>query len=126
MEFNSNKSIYNQISDLICENILLGKFHEEDRLDSVRDMAGNLEVNPNTVMRSYSFLQDEGIIYNKRGIGYFISTGAVTRILDIKKRTFVDEELPSVFRQADIYGISPDEIKVLYVDYKKGVENEEK
>lgn len=125
MEFNSRKAIYHQISDLICENILREKFLEEGRLDSVRDMAVELEVNPNTVMRAYKFLQDSNIIYNKRGVGYFISTGAKELVLTMKKGSFIEDELPGLFREAELYNIKPDELNRLYIDYLKGVKSED-
>ena len=124
MEFNSKKPIYFQISDLICENILLDSFIEDERIQSVRDMAVELEVNPNTVMRAYSFLQEEGIIFNKRGIGYFISQGAKDLVLDFKKSFFIKDELPNVFRESNLYGIDPESMKTLYLDYLEGVNSE--
>ena len=72
MEFNSNKAIYLQISDMICEQILSGALAADDRIPSVREYGASIGVNPNTVMRTYEKLTNEGIIYNKRGIGYFI------------------------------------------------------
>ncbi len=124
MEFNSKKSIYNQISDLVCENILLGHFIEEERIQSVRDMAVELEVNPNTVMRAFSFLQDEKIIFNKRGIGYFISKGAIELVLGLKKSSFIKDELPIVFKESNLYDIDPEALKQLYMEYLEGVKNE--
>lgn len=126
MEFNKRKAIYSQIYDLICEKILLDNYSEDQRIDSVREMAVSLEVNPNTVMRAYGFLQDEGIIFNKRGIGYFISIGAKDLVLSIKKNSFEKEELPQVFRESMIYDITPDYLKELYVSYLEGAKNEEK
>ncbi len=119
MEFSSNRSIYLQISDLICENILLNKLKEEERLQSVRDMAVELEVNPNTVMRGYSYLQDEGIIYNKRGIGYFVAEGARSGILKLRKERFIKQELLEVFKNSNLYGIDPDQLSNLYKNYLK-------
>ena len=72
MEFNSNKSIYLQICDTICEQILSGALAPDARIQSVREYGADIGVNPNTVMRSYEKLTSEGIIYNRRGIGYFI------------------------------------------------------
>ena len=76
MEFNSNKSIYLQICDNICEKILSGELQPEARIPSVREYGADIGVNPNTVMRSYEKLTNEGIIFNRRGIGYFISPDA--------------------------------------------------
>ena len=126
MEFNNKKSIYSQISDLICENILLGRFLEEERIISIRDMASNLEVNPNTVMRAYNFLQDVGILYNKRGIGFFISKDAKNSIITLRKSAFINKDLPEVFKESSLYGISPEELYKLYSNYIKGEEIEKK
>ena len=76
MNFKESKAIYLQIADRICDEILLGQFGEEERIPSVREYAAIVEVNANTVMRSFDYLQSQNIIYNKRGIGYFVSTGA--------------------------------------------------
>ncbi len=73
MEFNNHRAIYLQIAEMICERILLGQFREDERIPSVREMAVQLEVNPNTVMRTFEFLQAKDIITNKRGVGYFVS-----------------------------------------------------
>ncbi len=126
MEFNSRKAIYYQIFDLVCEKILLGKHIEEERLDSVRDLAVSLEVNPNTVMRAYSYLQDESIIFNKRGIGYFVSLGARELILKLNREKFIGNELPEIFKLSMLYGIEPLELKELYQSYLKERNNEVK
>ena len=75
MEFSHNKAIYLQITDIVCEGILVGKYVEEERIPSVREMAMNLEVNPNTVFRAYEELQGEGLIYNRRGLGFLHRCG---------------------------------------------------
>lgn len=120
MEFNSKKSIYKQISDLVCENILLGKFSEGERILSVRDLAVSLEVNPNTVMRAFSYLQEVGIIFNKRGIGYFITEGAKDLVLSIQRSGFIEDDLPAIFKESSLYGINPDSLKELFIEYLKG------
>ena len=79
MEFDSNKSIYLQIYDAICESILSGSLCADARIASVREYGAEIGVNPNTVMRSYEKLTNDGIIYNKRGIGYFISKEGIPR-----------------------------------------------
>lgn len=120
MEFNSKKSIYKQISDLVCENILLGKFSESERILSVRDLAVSLEVNPNTVMRAFSYLQEMGVIFNKRGIGYFISEGAQELVLSMQRTNFIKDDLPFIFKESCLYGINPDKLKELFIEYLKG------
>ena len=67
MEFNGNKSIYLQICDEICERVLSGGLGPDMRIPSVREYGSEIGVNPNTVMRSYEKLTNEGVIYNRRG-----------------------------------------------------------
>jgi len=105
MDFDSNKPIYLQISDSLCERILCGEFKEEERIPSVREYGSSIGVNPNTVMRTYEFLTQDGIIYNKRGIGYFVSTGAKDKILENQRKVFLQEELPEIVRRMMILGI---------------------
>ena len=72
MKFKESKSIYLQIADRICDEILQGQYREEERIPSVREYAATVEVNANTVVRSFDYLQTQEIIYNKRGLGYSI------------------------------------------------------
>ena len=93
MNFKESKAIYLQIADRICDEILLGQFGEEERIPSVREYAAIVEVNANTVMRSFDYLQSQNIIYNKRGIGYFVAPGARELIHSLRKDIFLKEEL---------------------------------
>ncbi len=105
MEFNSNKSIYLQICDTICEQILTGTLEPDGRIPSVREYGADIGVNPNTVMRSYEKLTAEGIIYNKRGIGYFISPDAREIVLKEQRKEFIENELPILVKRAGLLGI---------------------
>ena len=100
MEFNGNKSIYLQICDAICEQILSGGLRPDERIPSVREYGADIGVNPNTIMRSYEKLTNEGIIYNKRGIGYFISPDAREMVLEAQRKEFIADELPQIIRRA--------------------------
>lgn len=118
MEFKDKQAIYLQIADVICENILEKKWIEEDKIPSIRDLAIEIEVNPNTVLRTYAWLQDQGIIYNKRGIGYFVTSGGYHKTLDVKRKKFLEHELSGFFRTLDLIHISIDEIVILYKQSK--------
>lgn len=109
MEFNSNRSIYLQIYDAICEQILEGVLKPHDRIPSVREYGAEIGVNPNTVMRSYEKLTMDGIIYNKRGIGYFISQDAFDITMYTQRKQFIDNELPLIIRRMQLLGIDPKE-----------------
>lgn len=114
MEFNSNKAIYLQIVEHIYEQIMLQVWAPEDKISSVRELAVQIEVNPNTVMRAYDFLQQKNVIYNKRGIGFFVSPDAMPAVKAYKKTIFLDEELPQVLRNIYLLNISLDELKDRY------------
>lgn len=110
MEFRKQKPIYLQIADRLMEQILQGEPAEDDRMPSVRDVAVNMGVNPNTVMRTFEQLQSEEIIYNRRGVGYFVSPDAKKRILAEQRRQFLEEELPLIRQKMQMLGISFEEV----------------
>jgi len=114
VEFGKDQAIYLQIADLICENILSEDWSEKKRIPSVRELAVSIEVNPNTVMRSYAWLQEKDIIQNRRGIGYFVSNSAVEKTRTLKKEEFINNRLPQLFRMMKLLNISFDELKNLY------------
>lgn len=110
MEFNSNKAIYLQISDLICERILSGELKPGDRIPSVREYGASIGVNPNTVMRTYEKLTGQGIIHNKRGIGYFISPEARETVLENSRKEFMENDFPAFLRKMELLGLNPDDL----------------
>ena len=114
MEFNAHKPIYLQICDQLYGQILSGELKADDRLLSVRDLGIELGVNPNTIMRSYETMTASGIIYNKRGISYFVAENAKDLVLNEMKNEFINNELPQVIKKMKLLGISMDEISNLY------------
>lgn len=114
MDFNSNKAIYLQIAEYVCEQVIVGNWTIEAKIPSVRDLAVQMEVNPNTVMRTYDLLQQKDIIFNKRGIGFFVALDAMNQIKTYRKTVFVEEELPHLFRNIYLLDISLDELKDRY------------
>ncbi len=110
MDFSSNKPIYLQICDSICERILSGETPPGERILSVREMGAELGVNPNTVMRSYEKLTAEGVIFNRRGIGYYVSEDAVEIVLKAQRREFIDNELPLILKRMSLLGLDPKEL----------------
>lgn len=115
--FDNSSAIYVQIADLMCEKILTGEWLEEDRVPSIREVAASVQANPNTVMRSFAHLQDEGIIYNRRGVGYFVATDGKSRVQNIRREHFIETQLPKVFREASLLGLSPSELTELYQQF---------
>ena len=111
MDFNQNKPIYLQIADSICEKILQGEYLPDERILSVRELGVSLGVNPNTIARVYDHLQGMEVIYNKRGIGYFVSPDALERILQMQREDFLKNELPAVVKKMKLLGISLEVLK---------------
>ncbi|MDR3253289.1 MAG: GntR family transcriptional regulator [Tannerella sp.] len=126
MNFKENKAIYLQIAERICDEVLFGRYKEEERIPSVREYASIVEVNFNTVMRSFEHLQASEIIFNKRGIGYFVSAGASARILTMRKEFFLQNELPDFFRQIDMLGIPVEKIVTMYNQFSLTTKNQDK
>ena len=125
MEFRENKAIYLQIAEYVCEHILLGKWKADEKVPSVREMAVNLEVNPNTVMRTYELLQQKNIITNKRGVGFFVADDALREVKSYRKTAFMDEELPQVFRNMYLLNIGFGELEPRYQSYIQITFNDE-
>jgi GntR family transcriptional regulator len=121
MEFRDNQAIYLQIVDYVCEQILLRNWKADEKIISIRDLAIQLQVTPNTVQRSYDFLQQLDIISNRRGIGYFVEKEAVKRVLAFKKKLFVEKDLPIFFRNMHLLKIDLREIEFLFNGYLKNI-----
>jgi len=114
MNFTNDKPIYIQMADRLCDEILADKYKDDDRIPSVREYAVLLEVNTNTAVKAYDELSRANIIYNKRGLGYFVTPGAKKQILKERKKEFMKERLPELFRQMKLLGITLEDVKVAY------------
>lgn len=123
MNFKDKEAIYLQIADFVSEHITLGKWLPEEKIPSVRELAGTLQVNPNTVMRTYEHLQQLEIVFNKRGMGLFVAADAIEKIKTIRKERFLKQELPDFFTSIYLLGIDPSEILQHYDDFKKNYRN---
>ena len=114
MEFSDRQPIYKQISDYFCRQILEKSWQPGDRVPSVREVAVQLEVNPNTAMRAFQILQEQGILENRRGVGHFISDDAFDKTLDMQRKEFIQLELPMLFRKMKLLGFSYTELERIY------------
>ena len=114
MIFTNDKPIYIQMADRLCDEILADKYKDDDRIPSVREYSVLLEVNTNTAVKAYDELARANIIYNKRGLGYFVTPGAKKQILKERKKEFMKERLPELFRQMQLLGITLEDVKVAY------------
>jgi DNA-binding transcriptional regulator YhcF (GntR family) len=126
MEFQSSKGIFLQIADNLCHQILEGLLKPGDRVPSVRDLAAEFEVNRNTVMRTYTILQEAGIFDNKRGIGFFISENAVELVRATEKANFFHHELPEFIKKVKLLKLNSNDLTELVTEIKYNDTHENK
>ena len=111
MTFKEQNPIYMQIAERICDEILQGRYPEGERLPSVREYAIEVEVNVNTLVRSYDWLSQNDIIFNRRGLGYFVSVGAAEHIREARRKEFFQQRLPEMLQTMQSLGISLQEVE---------------
>jgi GntR family transcriptional regulator len=119
MEFRNNEAIYLQIAAFVSEKILRGIWLPDEKIPSVRDLAIELEVNPNTVMRTYEFLQSQEVIFNKRGIGFFVANDGISKVKAYRKDRFIQQDLPEFFRNIYLLDITLEDLQARYTQFKK-------
>ena len=119
IKFSENKAIYLQIAERICEDIILGTYAEAGRIPSVREYAQMIEVTANTVARSFDYLQQKGVLLNRRGVGLFVADNAVEAIKRMRREVFLSEELEAFMRQAVLLDISEQDLLSSYHAIKK-------
>jgi GntR family transcriptional regulator len=118
MQFSEPKGIYQQIADQMRARILAGDWQEGERIPSVRELAVEVGVNPNTVTKSYQALLDDQIIENQRGLGYFVAADAKRRIVEEMKEHFIRDELPRVFRTMRVLGMRVGDLEPYFAQSK--------
>jgi GntR family transcriptional regulator len=123
MDFKESKSIFLQIADRLCDEILQGRFKEGERMPSVREYAELMEVTNNTALRSFDHLQSLGIIFNKRGLGYFVADGARKTILTSRRKKFMSEDVNEFLRQLRTLDIPMQSIVDIYNSMDNKEEN---
>lgn len=124
MEFKAKKAIYQQIVERIFGEILNGVYKAQERIPSVREYAEMVCVNPNTVMRSYDYMQRMGVIYNRRGLGYYLHEDAREIILNLRREEFRQSQAEEIFGMLRSLSITPDELRAMYQKYIEWKESE--
>ena len=117
MNFKDNKAIYLQIADRIGDDVLSGKLAADAKIPSVREMAAQIEVNANTVARTYEYLQQSGIIYTKRGLGYYVAPDARDTIVRMRREQLMQGEMDYFLGQLKAVGITPTELAQFYQEF---------
>lgn len=114
MDFTPDKPIYRQIIDYSFGQILTGQWPPGQRVPSVRELSVQLSVNSHTVLKAYEYLQAEGIIVPRRGMGFYQTEVAVDHINQARRREFFDTTLQSLFKEMKLLGISIDDVVEQY------------
>jgi len=114
VEFRDDQAIYMQIADLMSENVLSGAWKPGERIPSIRETAEGSQVNPNTVMRTYAYLEEKGIIRNQRGVGFFLSDDADEITRRLSRERFERRDLPRMFRIMELLRIGIDDLRGIY------------
>ena len=119
INYKSTKGIFLQIAENICQQILAGKLKAGDRIPSVRDLSGEYGVNRNTLLRTYSLLEESGVFTNKRGIGFFVSENAVEIILEKEKKEFFQNEMPELIQKVKLLKLMENDMSELIETLKR-------
>ncbi len=98
------------MADRMMDEILAGTYTDDMRIPSVREYGTLLQVNTNTAVKCYEQLSRDGIIYQRRGMGYFVTAGARDRIMAQRKEAFFTETCPQLKKDMELLGISVEEL----------------
>ena len=110
MDNSSEKPIYVQLAEWMMDAILSGAFPEETQVPSTTEISVTYRINPATALKGINVLVDDDIIYKKRGLGMFVSSGAKERILEKRKKEFFDSFISSLIAEAEKLAITKIEI----------------
>lgn len=110
MEFQNTQPIFMQIVDVVCDRVLRGELKTDDQVPSVRELAMQVQVNPNTVQRAIERLLQYEIVYSQRGKGNFLAEGAIEKIQEMRSKRFYEEQLPHIASEMKLLGITPEKI----------------
>jgi GntR family transcriptional regulator len=114
LKFHNDRPIFLQIVADIEDQILSGRLQPEARAPAIRDYAITAEVNPNTVVRSFEILEDSGVIFKKRGLGYFVSPNAQDIIRNRHRDHFIEKQLPETIRKMNLLEIPLEKFLEIY------------
>ena len=120
MNFTKSQTIYMQIANHLLEQILTEAMQPGDKVPSVRELAAMTEVNPNTVMRTFTYLQEQDIIFNKRGIGYFVADDAYEKTKAMRKETFIKQYLPEFYKTMKLLKMDFKDLEAIYKQQSNG------
>ncbi len=108
--WNDSTPIYRQLRDRVVAMILDGVLKQGDPLPSVRQVAGDFQINPITVSKAYQELVDENVVEKRRGLGMYVNDGARAALLKSERERFLREEWPVLYARLGRLGLSLKEL----------------
>lgn len=110
LRFEEERPIFIQLAEQLEDGILAGAFPEESQIPSTTEISVRFKMNPATALKGINVLVEENIIYKKRGLGMFVSKGAVKVLRDKRKGQFFERYVVSMASEAKRLNITADEI----------------
>ncbi|MGN1030222.1 MAG: GntR family transcriptional regulator [Butyricicoccaceae bacterium] len=120
LDYRDSRPVYEQIADKLEILAMRGVLEPDQQLPSVRQMAADLSVNPNTVQKAYGELLTRGVIYSVKGRGNFVSDTAA----ELRERKLADirNQIEKLLRQAQELGVKPHEVRTMLLSLCGGEE----
>ncbi len=115
-EFDDDKPIYKQLIEKLKLEIIAGALKQGEKLPSVRELSAMIRVNPNTIQRSLSELEQSGLIYTKRTLGKFVTENK--DIIHQTKRELALEKIDNFIFDMNKLGLNKDEVIQLLEERK--------
>ncbi len=120
MNFDSGQPIFQQVADMIENDIITGVYREEDQVISVNQFVQTFEVNPATVVKGINLLVVDMILYKKRGLGMFVAPGAREKIVRKRVSRFREDFLLKLLDESEKLGINTDELISMIRQERRG------
>lgn len=113
LQMDDNRPIFVQIAERIENDIIEGSLPEESQVPSTNQFASFYQINPATAAKGVNLLVDQGVLYKKRGIGMFVTTGIREKLMDKRKEQFYEQYVVSMVKEAEKLGITADQLTAM-------------
>ncbi len=123
LDYKDSRPIYEQVMEKLLELMVLGVLEEDTQMPSVRSLATELSINPNTIQRAYSELERNGFIYSVKGRGSFV--GSINKLRKARKETLA-KKMGNLARESQTLGITREEyLQIAGEEYDKAADGNE-
>lgn len=120
MTFTDDRPIFVQLAEQLKDGIISGAFPEEGQIPSITEYAATYKINPATALKGINILVDAGLLYKKRGVGMFVSSGAREALLKERREAFYRDYIERVVREAKRLGLTSGQLAEML---ERGFEN---